>query len=83
MIYVNFMKGLGKKRIRKLQHFGAGLIFTNLNHLTVVSNVGSSLIRGTCETSQVLLASMPCVFFFRGSPVFALPNDWPVSYELK
>ena len=36
----------------------------------------------TCETSQVLLAGVSGVFS-RGSPVFAPPTDWPVSYELK
>ena len=33
-------------------------------------------------TSQVLLAGVPGGFS-RGSPVFAPPTDWPVSYELK
>ena len=33
------------------------------------------------ETSQVLLAGVPGVFS-QGSPVFAPPTDWPVSYEL-
>ena len=36
----------------------------------------------TCETSQVLLAGVSG-FFSRGSPVFAPPIDWSVSYELK
>ena len=36
----------------------------------------------TCETSQVLLAGVSDGFS-RGSPVFAPPTDWPVSYELK
>ena len=36
----------------------------------------------TCETSQVLLAGVSGGFS-RGSPVFAPPTDWPVSYELK
>ena len=35
-----------------------------------------------CETSQVLLAGVSGGFS-RGSPVFAPPTDWPVSYELK
>ena len=51
-----------------------------------MSGVGSSPALATCETSQVLLAGARCqVFFFfsRGSPVFAPPNEWPVSYELK
>ena len=39
----------------------------SLDHLTAVSGVGSSPALATCETS----------------PVFALPTDWPVSYELK
>ena len=34
------------------------------------------------ETSQVLLAGVSGGFS-RGSPVFAPPTDWPVSYELK
>ena len=36
----------------------------------------------TCETSQVLLAGVSGGFP-RGSPVFAPPTDWPVSYEQK
>ena len=36
----------------------------------------------SCETSQVVLAGVPGVFS-RGSPVFAPPTDWPISYELK
>ena len=47
---------------------------SNIFFLTAVSGVGSSPALATCETSQVLLA---------GSPVFAPPTDWPVSYELK
>ena len=35
-----------------------------------------------CETSQVLLAGVSGGFSW-GSPVFAPPTDWPVSYELK
>ena len=50
--------------------------------LTAVSVVGSSPALATCETSQVLLAGVPGGFS-RGSPVFAPPTDWPVSYELK
>ena len=34
------------------------------------------------EASQVLLAGVPGGFS-RGSPVFAPPSDWPVSYKLK
>ena len=34
------------------------------------------------KTSQVLLAGVHGDFS-RGSPVFAPPTDWPVSYELK
>ena len=49
---------------------------------TTVSGVGSSPALATCETSQVLLAGVPGGFS-RGSPVFAPPTDWPVSYELK
>ena len=52
------------------------------DHLTVVSGVGSSPALATCETSQVLLAGVPGGFS-RGSPVFAPPTDWPVSYKLK
>ena len=47
-----------------------------------VSGVGSSPALATCETSQVLPAGVPGGFS-RGSPVFAPPIDWPVSYELK
>ena len=36
--------------------------------------VGSSLAQVTCETSQVLLEGGQ-VFYSRGSPVFAPPND--------
>ena len=39
-------------------------------------------VRGTCETSQVLLTRVPGAFFSRGSPVFAPPTGCPVSYEL-
>ena len=53
-----------------------------LNHLTAVSGVGSSPALAICETSQVLLAGVSGGFS-RGSPVFAPPTDWPVSYELK
>ena len=49
---------------------------------TAVSGVGSSPALATCEASQVLLAGVPGGFS-RGSPVFAPPSDWPVSYELK
>ena len=51
-------------------------------NLTAVSYVGSNSTRGTCDTSQVLLARVPGGSS-RVSPVFALPTDWPVSYELK
>ena len=44
--------------------------------------MGSSPTLATFETSQVLLAGASGVFS-RGSPVFAPPTDWPVSYELK
>ena len=47
-------------------------------HLTAVFGVGSSPALATCETSQVLLASVSGGFS-RGSPVFAPPTDWPVS----
>ena len=46
-----------------------------------MSGVGSSPTQDTCETSQVLLAGVP-VGFSQGSPVFAPPTEWPVSYEL-
>ena len=52
------------------------------DHLTAVSGVGSSPALATCETSQVPLAGVSGGFS-RGSPVFAPPTDWPVSYELK
>ena len=45
-------------------------------------SLGSSPALATCETSQVLLAGVSGGFS-RGSPVFAPPTDWPVSYELK
>ena len=47
-----------------------------------LSGVDSSPALATCETSQVLLAGVPGGFS-RGSPVFAPPIDWPISYELK
>ena len=47
-----------------------------------MSGVGSSPALATCETSQVLLAGLPGGFS-RGSPVFAPPTDWPISYELE
>ena len=54
----------------------------SLDHLTAVTGVGSSPALATCETSQVLLAGVSGGFS-RGSPIFAPPTDWPVSYELK
>ena len=54
----------------------------SLDHLIAVSGVGSSPAVATCETSQVLLTGVPGGFS-QGSPVFAPPTDWPVSYELK
>ena len=54
----------------------------SLNHLTAVSGVGSSPALATCETSQVLLAGVSGGFS-RGSPIFAPPTYWPVSYEMK
>ena len=53
-----------------------------LNHLAAVSGVGLSSTLATCETSQVLLAGVPGGFS-RGSPIFAPPTEWPISYELK
>ena len=44
--------------------------------------LGLSPPLATCETSQVLLADVSGGFS-RGSPVFAPPTDWLVSYELK
>ena len=56
----------------------------SLDHLAAVSSLGSSPALAIYETikPQVLLAGMPGSFS-RGSPVFAQPTDWPVSYELK
>ena len=58
----------------------------SLNHSIIsplcLVRVGWSPALATCETSQVLLAGVPGGFS-RGSPVFAPPTDWPVSYELK
>ena len=51
-------------------------------HQRSVPGVGSSPALATCETSQVLLAGVSGGFS-QGSPVFAPPTDWPVSYELK
>ena len=53
-----------------------------------MSGAGSSPALATCETSQVLLAGVPGGFSREGgggggSPVFAPPTDWPISYELK
>ena len=58
------------------------LFLNHSDHLTAVSGVGSNPALATCETSQVLLAGVPGGFSL-GSPVFAPPTDWPVSYELK
>ena len=58
------------------------VLFLNHYHITAVSGVGSSPALATCETSQVLLAGVPGGFSW-GSPVFAPPTDWSVSYELK
>ena len=49
---------------------------SSVRRLTSVSGAGSSPALATCETSQVLLAGVPGVFFFffffvGGSPVFA------------
>ena len=63
-------------------HGRAVFLNSALDHLTAVSGVGSSPALATCEASQVLLAGVPGVFS-RGSPVFAPPKDWLVSYELK
>ena len=52
------------------------------NARTAVTGVGSSPALATCETSQSLVAGVSCGFS-RGSPVFAPPTDWPVTYELK
>ena len=57
-------------------------LFLNHSIISPLSGVGSSPALATCETSQVLLAGVS-VGFSRGSPVFAPPTDWPVSYELK
>ena len=54
-------------------------LITRSSHLT---GLGSSPALATCETSQVLLAGVSGGFS-RGSPVFAPPTDWPLSYELK
>ena len=59
----------------------------SLSHLTIRSShrcvwCGFEPALATCETSQVLLAGVSGGFS-RGSPVFAPPTDWPVSYELK
>ena len=49
------------------------LCLESLILITAVSGVGSSPTLATCETSQVLLASVPGVFS-RGSPIFP-PTD--------
>ena len=54
----------------------------SFDHLTAVSGVGLSPALATCETSQVFLAGVPGGVS-QGSPSFAPPTDWPVSYELK
>ena len=53
-----------------------------LRALSLNHSIISPLCLATCETSQVLLAGVSGGFS-RGSPVFAPPTDWPVSYELK
>ena len=57
-------------------------LFLNHSIISPLCRVGSSPALATCETSQVLLAGVSGVFSL-GSPVFAPPTDWPVSYELK
>ena len=42
----------------------------------------SGFLRGAGETSQVLLADVPGGSS-GGSPIFAPPTGWPISYELK
>ena len=57
-------------------------LFLNDSIISPLSGVGSSPALATCETSQILLASVSGGFC-RGSSVFAPPTDWSVSYELK
>ena len=45
-------------------------------------SISSTGQRDRKETSQVLLAGVSGGFSW-GSPFFAPPTDWPVSYELK
>ena len=45
-----------------------------------MSGVGLSPALATCETSQVLLAGVSGGFSW-GSPVFAPPTNWPISYD--
>ena len=50
------------------------LLEANVFRLTAMSGVGSSPIKGSCETSQVLLVGVPGVFPW-DSPIFAQPLD--------
>ena len=78
MVYESYTTVKGDPRGRAVKSADS----KSLDHLTAVSGVGSSPALATCETSQVLLAGVSDGFS-RGSPVFAPPTDWPVSYELK
>ena len=57
-------------------------LFLNHSIISPLSGVGSICALGTCKTSQVLLVGLPGSFS-PGSPIFASPTDWPISYELK
>ena len=69
--------GLVAERLRVL------FLLKSLDHLTAVCGVGTNPALATCETSQILLADVPDVFFFSGFSRFRPPTDWSISYELK
>ena len=57
-------------------------LFLNHSIISPLCLVWVQATLATCETSPALLAGVPGGFFW-GSPVFAPPTDWHVSYELK
>ena len=57
-------------------------LFLNHSIISLLCLVWVRALLWPRETSQFLLVGVPGGFS-RGSPVFAPPTDWPISYELK